>query len=240
MVFVGLPHGAIDHLIESTTWDYKKAPRFVGQYLLLIVCMGIVWLLAPTMALIAFLIYSAWHFGQADIRQWSIANFLTLPWGATLLLYILGTHQVETSSILSYIAGIDFPFAIAPFAIAPWLFFAIWKRNIPMIFTMCWLAISSQLPLLLAFGTYFIGQHSITSWGHLKQHIQLENKKIWIHSLPFHIGAWLIMILFFIFWPQFQSEKAYSYNVWGIFFIFISCVSFPHVIVMNKLYKKIS
>jgi Brp/Blh family beta-carotene 15,15'-monooxygenase len=181
LFLVGIPHGAVDHLIESKTWDYKKAPRFIGQYLLLIVCMGIVWLLAPTMALIAFLIYSAWHFGQADIRQWSIANFLTLPWGATLLLYILGTHQVETSSILSYIAGIDFPFAIAPFAIAPWLFFAIWKRNIPMIFTMCWLAISSQLPLLLAFGTYFIGQHSITSWGHLRQHIQLENKKIWIH-----------------------------------------------------------
>jgi hypothetical protein len=108
----------------------------------------------------------------------------------------------------------------------------------PLLFTICWLAISSLLPLLLAFGTYFIGQHSITSWGHLKKHLQLEHKKIWIHSLPFHIGAWLIMILFFIFWPQFQSEKAYSYNVWGIFFIFISCVSFPHVIFMNKLYQK--
>jgi hypothetical protein len=160
-----------------------------------------------------------------------------LPWGATLLLYILGTHQVETSSILSYIAGIDFPFAIAPFAIAPWLFFAIWKRNIPMIFTMCWLAISSQLPLLLAFGTYFIGQHSITSWRHLKQHIQLENKKIWIHSLPFHLGAWFILTLFLLVWPSFQNQFNTPYSAWGIFFVFISCVSFPHVIFMNKLYK---
>jgi len=240
MICVGLPHGAVDHLIESKTWDYKKAPRFIGQYILLIVFMGIVWLLAPTLALIAFLVYSAWHFGQADIRQWSIANFLTLPWGATLLLYILGTHQIETSSILSYIAGIDFPFSISPFAIAPWLFFAIWKRNIPMIFTICWLAISSQLPLLLAFGTYFIGQHSITSWGHLKQHIQINNRKIWIHALPFHLGAWFILVLFFLLWPMIQSEISSSYNAWGIFFIFISCVSFPHVILMNKLYKQTS
>ena len=238
MICVGLPHGAVDHLIESKTWDYKKAPRFIGQYLLLIVCMGIVWLLAPSLALIAFLVYSAWHFGQADIQQWSISNLLTLPWGASLLLYILGTHQIETSSILSYIAGIDFPFSISPFAIAPWLFFAIWKRDIPMIFTMCWLAISSQLPLLLAFGTYFIGQHSITSWGHLKQHIQNNNRKIWIHALPFHLGAWFILVLFFLLWPMIQSEISSSYNTWGIFFIFISCVSFPHVIFMNKLYQK--
>ena len=238
MVCVGIPHGAVDHLIESKSWDYRKAPRFILKYLALMAPVGLFWLIAPTLALITFLVYSAWHFGQADVRQWSISNFLTLPWGGTLLLYILGTHQIETSEILSYIAGIEFPFSISPFAIAPWIFFAIWKRNIPMVFTLGWLVISSQLPLLFAFGTYFVGQHSITSWGHLKKHLQLEHKKIWIHSLPFHIGAWLIMILFFIFWPQFQSERAYSSNVWGIFFIFISCVSFPHVIIMNKLYKK--
>jgi lycopene beta-cyclase len=240
MICVGLPHGAVDHLIESKSWDYKKAPRFIGQYLFLIACMGVFWLLAPTLALIAFLVYSAWHFGQADIRQWSIANFLTLPWGGTLLLFILGTHQVETSEILNYIAGIEFPFSISPLVIAPWLFFAIWKRNISMIFTMSWLAISSQLPLLLAFGTYFIGQHSITSWGHLKQHIQNNSRKIWLHALPFHLGAWIILTLFFILWPLVQSEISSSYNAWGIFFIFISCVSFPHVIFMNKLYKQAS
>jgi lycopene beta-cyclase len=238
MVFVGLPHGAVDHLIESKTWNYKKAPRFIGQYLLLIFCMAIVWFLAPTLALIAFLVYSAWHFGQADVRQWSISNFLNLPWGATLLLYILGTHQIETSEILSYIAGIEFPFSISPLAITPWIFFAIWKRNIPLILTLCWLVISSQLPLLLAFGTYFIGQHSITSWEHIKQHIQNKNREIWMHALPFHLGAWLILILFFLLWPLIQSEISTSYNAWGIFFIFISCVSFPHVIFMNKLYKQ--
>ena len=240
MISVGLPHGAVDHLIESNTWDYKKAPRFIGKYLLLIACMGIVWFLAPTLALIVFLVYSAWHFGQADVRQWSISNFLTLPWGATLLLYILGTHQIETSEILSYIAGIEFPFSISLFAIAPWLFFALWKRNFPMILTICWLTISSQLPLLLAFGTYFIGQHSITSWGHLKQHIQNNNRKIWVHALPFHLGAWFILVLFFLLWPMVQSEISSTYNAWGIFFIFISCVSFPHVIFMNKLYKQAS
>jgi lycopene beta-cyclase len=240
MIFVGLPHGAVDHLIESKTWDYKKAPRFIGQYLGLIACMGMIWYIAPIIALIAFLGYSAWHFGQADIKQWSIANFLTLPWGGTLLLFILGTHQAETSEILNYISGIEFPISISPLIIAPWLFFAIWKRNISMIFTMSWLAISSQLPLLLAFGTYFIGQHSITSWGHLKQHIQNNSRKIWLHALPFHLGAWLILLLFFVLWPMIESEISKSYNAWGVFFIFISCVSFPHVIFMNKLYKQAS
>jgi lycopene beta-cyclase len=240
MVFVGLPHGAVDHLIESNSWDYRKAPGFIAKYISLMAIIGIFWWIAPTLALIVFLSYSAWHFGQADVRHWSLPKTLNIPWGAFLLLYILGTHQGETTEILKYIAGIEFPFSITPLAVTPWILFALWKRNLPMIFTICWLAISSQLPLLLAFGTYFIGQHSITSWGHLKQHIQLENKKIWIHSLPFHLGAWFILVLFFLLWPMIQSEISSSYNTWGIFFIFISCVSFPHVIFMNKLYKQVS
>ena len=184
--------------------------------------MGIIWLVAPIFALIAFLVYSVWHFGQADIRQWSISDVLTLPWGGTLLAYILGTHQNETSEILNYIAGIEFPFSITPLAIAPWILFALWKRNLPMIFTIFWLVLSSQLPLLLAFGTYFIGQHSITSWRHLKNHLQLEHKKIWTHSLPFHIGAWLILALFFALWPMVQREISPSYNAWEF-----SLFSFP-------------
>ena len=238
MICVGLPHGAVDHLIESKSWDYRKAPRFILKYLALMASVGIFWLITPTLALIVFLAYSAWHFGQADVRHWSLSKNLTTPWGAFLLLYILGTHQAETTGILRYIAGIDFPISISPLAIVPWILFALWKRNMPLILTVCWLVLSCQLPLLIAFGTYFIGQHSITSWGHLKKHIQLDNRNIWIHSLPFHIGAWLILVLFFMLWPIIQSEISTSYNAWGIFFIFISCLSFPHVIFMNKLYQK--
>jgi len=238
MICVGIPHGAVDHLIESKSWDYRKAPGFIANYIALMAIIGIFWWIAPTLALIVFLAYSAWHFGQADVRHWSLPKTLNIPWGAFLLLYILGTHQAETTGILRYIAGLDFPISISPLAIVPWIFFAIWKRNSPMIVTVCWLLLSSQLPLLLAFGTYFIGQHSITSWGHLKQHLQLENKKIWIHSLPFHLGAWLILFLFFAIWPSLQNQINTAYSAWGIFFIFISCVSFPHVIFMNKLYQK--
>ena len=238
MICVGIPHGAVDHLIESKSWDYLNAPGFIAKYIALMAIIGIFWWIAPTLALIVFLAYSAWHFGQADVTHWSLPKTLNIPWGAFLLLYILGTHQAETTGILRYIAGIDFPISISPLAIVPWIFFAIWKRNSPMIVTICWLLLSSQLPLLLAFGTYFIGQHSITSWGHLKQHLQLENKKIWIHSLPFHLGAWLILFLFFAIWPSLQNQINTAYSAWGIFFIFISCVSFPHVIFMNKLYKK--
>jgi lycopene beta-cyclase len=238
MICVGIPHGAVDHLIESKSWDYRKAPGFIANYIALMAIIGIFWWIAPTLALIVFLAYSAWHFGQADVTHWSLPKTLNIPWGAFLLLYILGTHQGETTEILKYIAGIDFPISISPFAIVPWILFALWKRNMPLIFTVCWLVLSSQLPLLIAFGTYFIGQHSITSWGHLKQHLQLENKKIWIHSLPFHLGAWLILFLFFAIWPSFQNQINTQYSAWGIFFIFISCVSFPHVIFMNKLYQK--
>jgi hypothetical protein len=98
--------------------------------------------------------------------------------------------------------------------------------------------ICSRLPLLFAFGLYFIGQHSHVSWSQIQQHLKMSHRTIWLHALPFHAGAWILLFLFFYLWPS--TQQGISASTWGLFFIFIACISFPHVMAMQTVYRKSS
>lgn len=237
-ITVGIPHGAVDHLLETGHWNSKKMPRFIFSYLLQAASMGFLWYLFPELALIIFLLYSAWHFGQADGKQWGFSPALSLMWGLFVLFYILGTHLLETNTITSIIGNLSMPIACPIWAVIPLLIWSVIRKKAAFSFTLIWLLLSSQLPLLFAFGLYFIGQHSITSWNHIAANLKLNHQKIWLQALPFHAGAWLILLLFIYLFPANQSYSEGTSNHWGVFFIFIACISLPHVISMQGLYSK--
>jgi lycopene beta-cyclase len=236
LIAVGIPHGAVDHLIEIGKWETRKVPIFVVKYLGLAALMGICWYFFANFALLIFLLYSAWHFGQADGELWKLNRVTSFLWGAFLLVYILGTHTIETNAILQSIGISAFSFSLPYWIISPWLIWALIHKKSAFTITLLWLTLAAQLPLLLAFGLYFIGQHSVTSWKHISTELNQSNKNIWLHSLPFHLGAWLILALFVFFWPTDGIYNFEMLNKFGVFFIFISCISFPHVITMNMLY----
>lgn len=238
LIYVGIPHGAVDHLLETGHWDVKKAPRFIIGYLLQIAAMGILWYLFPTLALLIFIGYSSWHFGQADGKQWQLSSLLSLMWGVSILLYILGTHTHETNIITSTIGQLTIPWELPFWSLLPWLAWSLVNKKIPMVFTIIWLTISSQLPLLFAFGLYFIGQHSLTSWNHISAHLKESNWRIWLKALPFHLGAWLLLMLFYFLWSTPFTPVSYELTHWGTFFIFIACISFPHAISMHFMYRQ--
>jgi len=236
LILVGIPHGAVDHLIDTGTWDSKKAPVFVLKYLLFTAIMGVFWYLFPAFALVTFLVYSAWHFGQADGKQWELPPYLSLLWGASVLYTILGTHPAETNNILNAMGQLELHLPYAIWTLLPWLLLALYNKQGSWIITIIWLLLSSQLPLLFAFGLYFIGQHSLNGWFHLKGHLKMSHQKIWLNALPFHAAAWLMLALFFLFWPTNAPDQEMSR--WGIFFIFIACISLPHVVAMQTVYSR--
>jgi hypothetical protein len=55
--------------------------------------------------IILFLIYSSWHFGQADAKVFGLSVTSSFLWGTSVLLYIVGTHQTETNQILAFISN---------------------------------------------------------------------------------------------------------------------------------------
>jgi lycopene beta-cyclase len=236
LIAVGIPHGAVDHLIEIGKWESRKVPMFIVKYLMLAALMGICWYFLADGALVVFLLYSAWHFGQADGELWKFNRATSFLWGAFVLVYILGTHTVETNTILQSLGATVSAFSMPYWSVAPWLIWSIMQKKYAFTITILWLSVATQLPLLLAFGLYFIGQHSVTSWKHISTALNQSNRSIWIHSLPFQVGAWLILGLFILLWPTAGNYHFEMLNKFGVFFIFISCISFPHVITMNMLY----
>ena len=144
----------------------------------------------------------------------------------------------EANAITSIIGHLKLPIAFPAWVIIPWIIWSFFRKQASFSFTLIWLLLSSQLPLLFAFGIYFIGQHSITSWNHISTHLALSNRKIWLQSLPFHLGAWIILMLFIYFYPTSNNFSIQDSSQWGIFFIFIACISLPHVISMQGLYTK--
>lgn len=192
MITIGIPHGAIDHLLEGDISHSRKILLFISRYVFLASMMGITWFLVPQIALIIFIIYSMWHFGQADGVRWHFSSVTSLIWGGSVIFYILGTHIDEANMILVSLGSLPLPFSLPVWSSFPWLLWGIYKRQASFLVTLFWITLSSQIPLLFAFGIYYIGQHSLTGWKHLKIHLRMSDKNIWLQSLPFHGGAWCI------------------------------------------------
>jgi Brp/Blh family beta-carotene 15,15'-monooxygenase len=239
LLSIGLPHGALDHLY-SVSNRHRIPWRFIGVYLGLGLLLLVVWYFLPYLALFVFLAYTAWHFGQADFEIWKLRSGVrSFLWGIFVLLLILGSHGVETIQILSEM-GIEIPnqlyFSFDIGQNTTWFLFVLgllWLFNTwffsRIIETLIVLILGAWLPLLPAFACYFVFQHSLHGWQHLRQKMKLSHQNMWLQALPFTLGA---LVLFGAYLYLIQEPN------WGQVFIFLSALSFPHVYYMHKSYQK--
>jgi Brp/Blh family beta-carotene 15,15'-monooxygenase len=111
LVMVGIPHGGIDHLIHNPDIRPRGLVHFILGYLLLMLVYGLLWWLLPMAALLAFLVMSAYHFGQSHfLGQGQIQTkegLLYLLKGAFFLSVILFGDWEMTQEILSSILSLQ-------------------------------------------------------------------------------------------------------------------------------------
>jgi lycopene beta-cyclase len=243
---VGLPHGAVDHLLESGV-DIKGVKlSFVLKYLGVSFLFLSIWYLSANSALLFFVAYSIWHFGQCDFQEWSPNKSNTMKnilWGTLLFGILLTGHQEETNRILSSLHTFEFPFTSGQATILTGIMLSIsfvWsivERKASFFLTVCMLYVGCQLPLLSAFSLYFIGQHSLNGWRHLKIGLKTNNQTLYLKSLPFNLGAiGLLVVTYWLSKNYFQFIS--PLEMASIFFVFLSCISFPHILWMHHFYKK--
>ncbi len=242
---VGIPHGAIDHLLVSGNIESKIKLTFILNYLLKIFLFLILWIIIPKLALIVFLIYSIWHFGQNDLIEWKVKiyPFKIIFWGFCLFAIILLGHLSETNSILKDLKSYQIPLnisqaeKISQTLLVLTLLWAFWEKKVAILLLSITLLIGNYLPLISAFGLYFIGQHSLNGWSHLKQGMNCTSKTLMIKALPFTLGAFMLLfvLLFAGYYGFLENLKGKEIPT---IFIFISCISFPHVIEMHRFYKR--
>jgi lycopene beta-cyclase len=239
-LLVGLPHGALDHL---HLLPHKKLNHIL-PYLLLYLALGTtvfaLWFVAPYVALLFFLIYSAWHFGQADLQIWNRNSVSWRPflWGGYSLLFLLATHLSEVLKLLSQM-GLEMNMSTSSALIQVFRSTPLWMMLglAPLYILKSWrvleallvLLLLSQLPLIEAFAIYFIFQHSMNGWRHLQKTLPFTSMELWLQALPFTLGSMALFAAFF-YWSGDQN--------WGLFFMFLSALSFPHVYFMHRAYKR--
>jgi lycopene beta-cyclase len=236
---VGLSHGAVDYLTGNSIHGWKQFSKFILSYLMKGALLGLLWIILPDLALVAFIAFSAWHFGQADFREWKLRQgFNSFIWGLTLLLLILFYHIDETIAVLLQIRGLQLPFAlkeltadqlfIGKLSVALFsLLITALQKSKQMLLTVSYLLLSSMLPLLISFGIFFVFQHSLHGWSHLKSDLKTNSYNLWLKSLPFSLGGAVIILLFML------ANRA---DYIGVFFILLSCISMPHILSMNHFY----
>ncbi len=248
LLAVGIPHGAVDHLLLAS----KKFSlfKFVAQYILIIAAYFMVWQWFPVFSLLLFIAYSAFHFGESEMVEMQVSmhsiaqKAYAFVLGLSILLLIIFLHLNESILVLNNMQGIsDFVaslnllqykniiIAVSSLVLMPlW-----WISKKTCFFLMGILLLGTQMPLMLAFGLYFVGSHSVNAWGHIAGKLQIAPKKLYLESLPFNVGALLIFSLFF-YLQQTNAQLIQSYA--AVFFIFLACLSLPHIILMHLFYKK--
>jgi lycopene beta-cyclase len=242
LLLIGIPHGAIDHLIETNHFNQSVSLKFIALYLAQGAVIVLLWYMNPLLALLIFIGYSIFHFAQADFTEWKLNSKISWIWGILFFCGILLSHPIELNEILNQLSISELP------KIQGNIFSSLWQdiafgclglgiimgfiqRSTAMITTSLFLLLTTQLTLIHAFGTYFIYNHSLLGWNHLRNHFQVNSLQLWKKASLFSFGAYALFL--FLYW-YFGNDFG---NYIGTFFVFLSAISFPHVLRMNNFYN---
>lgn len=243
MVFPGIPHGAMDHCLgRGGTLQGWRLVRFSAGYIGFMLVILALWRMSPTAGVGLFVLYSAWHFGETDTRAWNAYHPVhAMIYGAGLLLFMLFTHPEEFLGYLEALGvGIQWP-AYAPALLAATGLGAVVFPVITVPARMRWewmlttvvVVAGAWLPLLVAFGLYFVGIHSWRGWMHVREGLRAKNRTLLRMAAPFSLGAFGSFAAFMV------AKDHIGVAADGLMpavFAFLAAVSAPHIWYMHRFY----
>jgi hypothetical protein len=117
-------------------------------------------------------------------------------------------------------------------SVAASFYLALRFKNFSLFVLSFLLGLSYFIPVVIAFSIYFVFHHSWKGWSHLRHSLGETNVSLFKSALPFNLGALILFAIFFL-----NAGETFTYNL-AMIFIFISCISFPHILCMHLFYKK--
>ena len=255
----GVLHGSNDILLIDTFSNSKTKYTFLRvlcTYLFAVFSVIILLYLVPAVALVIFIVFSAFHFGE---QHWDyrlikvpevILNIFYLLYGLLVLQILFFLNQDDVTIIVNSIISDTIPenlirycfiFNIAAFVLLSFYMFfksRAFKKNIliELFYLLVFTIIFKVSTLIWGFTIYFILWHSIPSlfeqvvfiYGDFsKQNLLSYCKKAFPYWIISLIG---ITIAYFLF----KNTKIFN----TIFFSFIASVTLPHALIINKMFGR--
>lgn len=259
MIFTfGILHGANDLLLVNEI-NIKKTTNSkikILIYYVVVVLTGILlFYIVPQMALLLFIIVSAYHFGE---QQWQKLEFHFQKWHVILfqsfygfvilsLLFIFHTNEVQ--SIILGIAYISIPIAYFLIALQISGFFFIglsaylyWKsaamRNklfLEYFYLIVFTIIFKSSSLIWGFAIFFVLWHSIPSIidqiKYLNGSVSIKYFYIYCRSAGIY---WLVSIVgIALIYFTLKEEQIFN----ALFFSFLAAITFPHTVVISRMFR---
>ena len=254
---IGVVHGANDLLIinKYSKKETKRSEALYFFYYLTIVFLGFVFFYVfPSIALLTFVIVSIYHFGEqhweVNLSKSDSVNlnkvFLFIFHGIIFFIIIFMNNlkivnEVLTSFNINSLEKYYLLLALIVFSILYFLFLLYLKNlrkylfNEFIFFSLLFL-LTINTTLIFGFAIYFIFFHSLLS---IKDQIKFiyddDNpkniKKYIITSMPYFILALTFLLIFYL---VVDFEKI---NLLPIIFTFLAAITFPHVLVIEKMYR---
>lgn len=260
ILFLGIPHGAIDNVLYIRNEGIKNI-QFISVYIAFILINVALWFIFPWLAYIAFLLLSAYHFGQSQFshyfnNQHLSKQLLFLFWGISILtaliyfniadMQLLMIQEKEFAVFMPFhqeniLRAIFISSSIGTFSLMILLLFkkalsveAFFMESLVFLLI---LVCFYLMPLLIGFTLYFVILHSFKV---LKEEYDFLNAENEVSSLgnfiklvsPFTlISIAGIILIYGLIYFELLSIP-YGYSL----LIIISSITLPHIFVMNRFY----
>ncbi|WP_396157451.1 Brp/Blh family beta-carotene 15,15'-dioxygenase [Flavobacterium sp.] len=255
----GILHGANDlALIKNVNSNdrVENLYKILLYYIIIVLIGATLFYLIPWLALTLFIIFSGYHFGE---QQWNEQLKIEAKWlkfiyemlyGLIILFLIFTFHDVEVQKIILAITTIEVPIftfllilkiLLSFFTLLSILFYFRIERFKNYFFKeLFYLLVFSIIfkvsSLIWGFALYFIFWHSIPSMidqiRFLFGNVSFNNFKLYFRSA---FAYWIISLLgIALLYYVFKDQKIFN----ALFFSFLASITFPHVVVIVKMFGK--
>jgi Brp/Blh family beta-carotene 15,15'-monooxygenase len=264
IALVGIPHGAIDHIIFLEGNEKPSVPRFIGIYVLVMSIYALLWYLCPTFSLLIFLLLSAYHFGQSQFADIGVQNkyldgVLYFTWGTSVLTALIVynhpeilTLSADSSDMQSLMVLFDKDtqqglFVISLVSTVLLLFYYTLKDKIDLqrlgkeLYMLGLIHLTFYaFPTLIGFTLYFVILHSLKVMGQEYDYLKNVRKRLSLVGfikmlLPLSLVSYAGMAL--LIYLAYIGILPLSYPLLG--FVLISLITLPHAFVMDDFYDKV-
>lgn len=265
---VGVPHGALDFLVDEQNETIQNKifsmKKFLVTYLTRLFIFALFWFL-PWFAFSIFIIFSIFHFGETDMNKFIQPNksavLVYFSYGSFILSVLFLSHLSEIknslpqvdiflkeNNIFNFLQNNSY-LMIAFFCLLfiSAVFWQYKKRNIKeisfkqVILFACLIIILKYLPLTLAFTFYFALWHSILSVRNIFNYFKAFNNSKNFTLICNKSVLFSLLALGGIF-VLYYILKLYMPNMNLLFalLIMLSVLTLPHLTVMHSMYKNYS